>query len=351
MPSPGKAYNNLISNIKSNIMRTKRLIAAAWFLLSALSCTQKKPEIAAELQQAVEAAYRLYLQEKYMEAESLLTASGTLEVPFARAQELMAKIRVAQINHAEAVPFYRRALKIEPDRKTAWFGLIHSLQQLGDLKETERMLKKARKKFPNEPRLLYEYGQFYLKQGQFEHAARELEQAIARDSTLVQAYYALASAYFRLGRQEAGEKAMQYYRTLSEQLKDLELDYRIAQLNPGSPEAHYNLARAYERVKDYVNAIAEYKKAIDLNPRFVEAYNNLGILFFRFNKLTEAEILFKQAVSLADTVARYHFNLGAVYARQGQLDQAKYHWQRALSLDPEYEKARKFMKMLEAAGQ
>ena len=313
-----------------------------------LACTPNKSEkISPEIKKALQEAYQLYLQEKYVQAESLLVANGCLNVPSAEAMELMAKIHVAQIKHEEAVDFYRRTLKYEPDRKSAWLGLINSLQELGQLEETAKTLQKARKKFPDDPQFLYQEGQLAIKQEQFEQAARLLEKTIHQDSTLVQAYYALANTYFRLGMKEAGDKMMQHYKQLSEKIKDLELDYRIAQLNPGSAEAHYNLARAYERVRDYPHAIAEYKRTIDLNPNFPEAYNNLGILFFRFNKFQEAEILFKQAVSLSDSTPKYHFNLGAVYAKLGKIDQAKYHWQHALRLDPDYEKARQFLKLLE----
>ncbi|RMD95006.1 MAG: tetratricopeptide repeat protein [Calditrichaeota bacterium] len=312
------------------------------------ACTSNKTEeISPEIKKVLQEAYQLYLQEKYVQAESLLVANDCLNIPSADAMELMAKIRVAQIKHDEAVDFYRRTIKYEPDRKSAWLGLINSLQELGQLEEAAKTLQKARKKFSNDPQLLYQGGQLAIKQGQFKQAAGLLEKAIHQDSTLVQAYYALANAYFRLGKKEAGDKMMKHYRELSEKIKDLELDYRIARLNPGSAEAHYNLARAYERVRDYPHAIAEYKRTIDLNPNFPEAYNNLGILFFRFNKYQEAEILFKQAVSLSDTTAKYHFNLGAVYARTGKLDQARYHWQQALRLDPGYEKARRFLQRLE----
>lgn len=55
---------------------------------------------------------------------------------------------------------------------------------------------------------------------------------------------------------------------------------------------------------------------------------------------------FEQALALSDTTAKYHFNLGAVYAKLGDLQKAKFHWQEALRLDPNYKKARKFLREL-----
>ena len=42
-------------------------------------------------------------------------------------------------------------------------------------------------------------------------------------------------------------------------------------------ESHYNLAVAYTKSEDYVNAMKSYQKAISLNPDFAECYYSLGV--------------------------------------------------------------------------
>jgi DNA-binding winged helix-turn-helix (wHTH) protein/Tfp pilus assembly protein PilF len=48
---------------------------------------------------------------------------------------------------------------------------------------------------------------------------------------------------------------------------------------PGYPEAHYNLAYAYEELSQYDRAVAQYERAIELNDKFYEGYNNLSRLY------------------------------------------------------------------------
>jgi len=56
--------------------------------------------------------------------------------------------------------------------------------------------------------------------------------------------------------------------------------YRIAlRLNSDYPEAHYNLADAYEEISDYDRAIEEYQQAIRSDAAFYQAYNNLSRLY------------------------------------------------------------------------
>ena len=56
--------------------------------------------------------------------------------------------------------------------------------------------------------------------------------------------------------------------------------YRLAlRLNPGYPDAHYNLADAYEEIPDYDKALEEYQRAINADFQFYQAYNNLSRLY------------------------------------------------------------------------
>ena len=66
----------------------------------------------------------------------------------------------------------------------------------------------------------------------------------------------------------------------SGQIKAAIEDYRLAlRLNSSYPEAHYNLADAYEEIPDYDRAAEEYQKAINADFTFYQAYNNLSRLY------------------------------------------------------------------------
>ncbi len=51
-------------------------------------------------------------------------------------------------------------------------------------------------------------------------------------------------------------------------------------LNPDNEMLFYNRGFMYDSKKDYVNAEADYKKAIEMKPDYLDANYNLGILYF-----------------------------------------------------------------------
>jgi len=295
-------------------------------------------------------ALSFYQKEKYAEAEFLLVENEALQSNSAEVQQLLGLIRVAQINDGEAVLYFRAALRIDRKHSAAWLALIQAELRLGNLDKALQTVEKAGKLFPNNVRLTYERGQNFAKMGKFDLAATEFEKAAQSDSTFLKVFYALGNAYNRLGQTARADSILELYEDLAEKTRDLDLDLRVVDLNPESADAHYNLARAHEKMKDYPAAIREYHKALKLNPEFPQAANNLGIIYFRFNQLNKARGAFEQAVSWSDTTAKYHFNLGTVYARLGNVKNAGAQWEMTLMLDPNHQKARNFVEALKKQG-
>jgi tetratricopeptide (TPR) repeat protein len=85
----------------------------------------------------------------------------------------------------------------------------------------------------------------------------------------------LAGCYSRCG------KLAESQGLLTTAISDYE---RALQLDPGSAEAHYNLAFDLETVHDNERAASEYQKAIQRSDDFYPAYNNLARLLIRERK-------------------------------------------------------------------
>lgn len=75
---------------------------------------------------------------------------------------------------------------------------------------------------------------------------------------------------------DAAGKQAQRERKLSSAIESFR---RAISLNPDFPQAHYNLATAYEDTHEYDKAITEYQTAILADPTFAESYNNLARLY------------------------------------------------------------------------
>ena len=120
--------------------------------------------------------------------------------------------------------------------------------------------------------------------------------------------------------------------------------------HPESPEAYYNLGKAYlgrPVWPDLIKARKAFRQAIALNPNYVEAYNSLGISYqgFEFGLVTygtfydKAIEAHKAAIRIKPDYAEAYLGLGRVYFALGQREQAIEALQQAISIKPDYEEA------------
>jgi tetratricopeptide (TPR) repeat protein len=143
-----------------------------------------------------------------------------------------------------------------------------------------------------------------------EAAIKLLEQAIAADPTLAEAYAALARAY----------SVKAFYFAPEAEKKQVNEDAEVAvekalKLNPNLAEAH--LARGlilwtHARRFPHEQAIQAYRRALDLDPNLDEAHHQLGVVYFHIGLLDKGweEIEKALAINPSNTLAR--FRLGVI---------------------------------------
>ncbi len=92
---------------------------------------------------------------------------------------------------------------------------------LGKTSEAEEELEKARDLDPSFPAPLSFLGELELKRGRVNLAIETLERAVALDPEFYEAYYQLAQAYRRAGRDEDARAAIARYTELKTRLRDV----------------------------------------------------------------------------------------------------------------------------------
>lgn len=311
-------------------------------------CTQPADQVAEDAGLVLEEARTFLSKEQYEEAESTLVALSKQSSLSATGLELLGRAKAGLFDDEGAINSFQNAIQLDGDRVSARIALVQALRRNGQLQEAIAQIEKAN--LPDNVQLGYESGQISMQEGRFDDAAQQFEQIVASDSTFLDAYYALGSAYQRLGREAEGEAVLARYEALSSAAQDVKLDAQIVDLNPNSAEAHYNLARAYEQQGENEQALDFYMRALSINKNLPEAYNNMGIIYFKTNQDEMAVKAFNSAIALSDTTAKYYFNLGAVYARRGVLSEAEKLWRKTLEIDPDYEKATQFLSQLPASN-
>lgn len=88
----------------------------------------------------------------------------------------------------------------------------------------------------------------------------------------------------------------------------------VAQLQPDSAAAHYNLATALSALGRLQEAVEHYQHALGLRPDYALAHNNLGGVLLSVGRSDEARRHFEEAVRLDPQNAGAHANLAWILA-------------------------------------
>jgi tetratricopeptide (TPR) repeat protein len=120
-----------------------------------------------------------------------------------------------------ALDLYRRAARLAPGSAAPHYRIGRALMTLGKTSEAEEELEKARDLDPSFPAPLSFLGELELKRGRVDLAIETLERAVALDPEFYEAYYQLAQAYRRAGRDEDARTAIARYSELKTRLRDV----------------------------------------------------------------------------------------------------------------------------------
>ena len=169
------------------------------------------------------------------------------------------------------------------------------------------------------------YQNFESKEIWLDKAIEASLKALTFDSTLSEAYSALALTYFYKKSNDdafvAGKKAIE--------------------LDPNSYTGHWILGRLLLRTDRYGEAAESFKKVIELNPDFYSAYNDLTIVYER---LKDHERSTEMREKVLETISRHlikhpddargHLFYAVSLAQKGKSDEAREEAKKALEINP-----------------
>jgi eukaryotic-like serine/threonine-protein kinase len=147
-----------------------------------------------------------------------------------------------------AIPYFRRAVELDPEFALAWSALGHSTRNQGNTTQGEEYIRKAyllREKLTEPERLIEEANYYVVVTGEIDKA--------------IQAWATIKSSYPRNG------------------------------------SAYTNLASSYEKLGKYEKALAEAQQAVKLSPNNGFAYGWLADCYMDLNRLDEAKRVLGEA--------------------------------------------------------
>ena len=169
-----------------------------------------------------------------------------------------------------AIPFYKRAIELDPKFARAYASLGASYSNLGETASASENVKKA-----------YEL----------------------RDRVSEHEKFSIAAFYYTFVTGEL-EKANETYMLW-------------AQTYPRSQRPHHNLSVNYGYLGQYDKAVAETLESLRLDPDSSDSYGNLVQYYVFLNRLDDAKATYQQAMARRLDSASLHFNMYCVAFLQG----------------------------------
>jgi len=119
----------------------------------------------------------------------------------------------------------------------------------------------------------------------------------------------------------------------------LQMVRRAAELNPHSPDVHYNLGVMQQQTGALAGALASYLRAVELRPDYFEALSNLALVYTGLDELREARAACERALRVRPDDPMVLNNLGTVLEGLGLFDDAIRCYERASARRPDYVEA------------
>lgn len=211
----------------------------------------------------------------------------------------------------QAVEAFRQVAELDPDLGArAAAQIVEAYRGDRQFARAEQEAEAAHKKYPNDRTVRLMRASVLADIGKAAQAIADVEKLLDgkndRDTHL-----ALAQLYDKAKDYQGMTKALDAAEKLSESKEEKE-------------GILFMRAAMHERMKNYAESEAQFRKVLEMNPKNASALNYLGYMFAdRDVNLQEAHALISRALELDPHNGAYLDSLGWVYYRMGKLNEAE----------------------------
>lgn len=199
----------------------------------------------------------------------------------------------------------------------------------------------AKKRAPDDPEVLFEFGKVCLERNLVDDALAALSRAAELQPDNDSYVYVLGSA--KVGKEKYPEALGLFQQLLKKHPQDPILTYAVGavyylqgeyspaesllkqslSVQPHQVAATYYLALTYDAMGDDARAIPLFRDLLKNNPKHVPSYVKLGGILVRAHQYKEAEEMLQRAVELDPNSVEAHYQLGMVLRRVGKTADAE----------------------------
>ena len=306
-------------------MQLRSCLALAMALAIAVARCSGQTAIATENQR--QTALALEQQGKNAEAEAAWRSYLKAHPSDSELYAHLGLLEARQEHFKEAVPFYRKAMALNPGIPGLRLNLGLALFKSGELKqaiqEFQPLLKNQPLSSAEGQRLTILIGMAHYGLGEYGEAALYLRQAAARDAQSLQLRLALAHSCLW----------SKQYRCV------LDTYHEILTLNADSAEADMLAGEALDGMKDYFGAIQQFRAAVKADPSTLDVHFGLGYLLWTQKQNEEAASEFQAELAKNPNHAQAMTYLADIDLQTQHPEAALPLLEKAIRIDPSIEQA------------
>jgi tetratricopeptide (TPR) repeat protein len=216
-----------------------------------------------------------------------------------------------------------RQLKQKIQQATALF-------QAGRYDEAEPLLLEIIKHTPLYANIYNMLGFIYSQRNAPDRAVDVFRQALSINPAYTEARLNLAITLADMG---AYSEALKEYE-LAKEREEAKAPALPTHAQARLAGAHADLAKAYQELGLYPQAVQEYEKAIALAPSFPDLHCNLARCYMEGGDADRAQVALQRALEIHPTYADALVQLGLLHYQRRETVEAVGAWERALASDP-----------------
>ncbi len=284
------------------------------------------------------------------------------------ADAMLGRLRERESGEARAAAAAQAAPEVDPDARArlAALGYVGSFVATVGSTTADRADPKDKIALFN---MITEAREIASEENSFERVAAMLNKVIAEDPKVIDAWFNLGNAYYKVGR---FQEAIKYFARALELKPDYDLAVinmanayrklgrddaaltgyeRYLSIDPKNANVRYQVGEIYMDRGDIEKAEENFTAALDLDERVAAAHNALGAIAFTRGDIAAAERRIRTALEIKKDVRLAHYNLALLAEERGDRATAEAEYKRELEHHPDsYKAAFNLSRLYEESG-
>jgi tetratricopeptide (TPR) repeat protein len=217
---------------------------------------------------------------------------------------------------AQAIDFYRKALRVQPDYEESAQGIVVIYLRQGQSDRAVQFMQPLAQQWERNLLLQAYWADLQTQLNKPADAITTARAALRRDERFVPAMLSLVRANLKAGKVELADSVIE---------QALAIDEKNAQL-------HFLKGKRLSEDKKLSEAITEFKRAVELDPDFAEARMELGLRLLAGANYDEALQQLQAVDKLTPRLVEVQLALGDAYRSKRQWNDAKSAFDKALRM-------------------